>query len=91
MRTLNFTQVNIICGGSYSESCYETYKKVANDNYAFSIHLMMSDNFGPSSAAAYSFGLKDAVESICGDSFEETEAAYCANNPSNCLTYKYKK
>lgn len=91
MHTLNFPQVNAICGGSYSEACYEAYKKVANDNYDFSFHLMMSEHFGPSGSVTYTHGLQDAVKSVCGDSFEETEAVYCRNSPSNCLNYKYKK
>jgi hypothetical protein len=85
MHTLNQAQINTICGGSYSEACYETYKKVVNDNHDFSTYLLMSADFGPTSAAAYDFGLKNAVKSICGDSFKETQAAYCANHPSTCL------
>ena len=90
MRTLSFIQTHHIIGASYSDSCYKIYQKVANEHYGFSIHLMMMDEFGPKVAAAYSHGLKDAVESMCGDAFEETQAYYCTNQPATCLTSKYK-
>lgn len=91
MHILNASQVNTISGGNNTDACYEAYKKVTNDNYDFSIHLLTSDQFGVESAVAYKFGLKNAIESICGDSFEEVEAIYCANQPATCLNYKYKK
>ena len=80
---------NHISGGNHT-ACYDVYKAVAKDNYSMGYQIFAAI-FNPFGGYFYNMGLRDAVKSICGASFEATEAEYCFKHPSSCMNPEEKK
>lgn len=89
MRVINTSQTTHVSGGLYSQTCYETYKKIAEDNQTThvgqTILAIFTAGLGLIGTVGYKMGLRDAAKSMCGNAFDETEMIYCASHPKTCL------
>lgn len=94
MRTLNMTRAHRISGGLYSQTCYETYKAIAENNqmsFGQTATIIFTGGLGLIGVAGYKMGLRDAAKSVCGHAFDETEMVYCASHPKTCLKPEEKQ
>lgn len=95
MHILNIAQIDNVSGGLYSQTCYEAYKAIAEDNQTThvgqTILAIFTAGLGLIGTVGYKMGLRDAAESICGNAFAETEMVYCASHPKTCLKPEKKQ
>ncbi len=93
MYLLDNTQTNAISAGAYSAACFDAYKSVAEQNQmglGQALAVLFTGPFGLIGVTGYKMGLRDAVKSICSNTFEETEAVYCVYSPTTCMKPKEK-
>lgn len=89
MHILDTMSTNQISGGLYSQTCYEAYKAIAEDNqmgFGQAAAVIFTGGLGLIGVVGYKIGLRDAAKSVCGKNvFDETEMVYCASHPKTCL------